>query len=77
MGRLRHVVGPGTVVVRPHTQLEPDILVYSARFAPDVDWEKVTERFVAYCATNFSKRGFPFSTRNTGSSRSHAGVRSE
>src|SRR6266700_4535799 len=29
-----HVVGPGAVVRKPRTQLQPDILVYPARFPP-------------------------------------------
>jgi Uma2 family endonuclease len=35
-----HVVGPGVVVRRPKTQLQPDILVYPSRFAPTVDWPR-------------------------------------
>src|SRR5438445_557684 len=31
---LAHVVGPGAVVRMPRTQLQPDILVYPARFRP-------------------------------------------
>jgi Uma2 family endonuclease len=44
---IAHVVGPGAVVRAPRTQLEPDILVYPARFAPTVDWPKVTEHWLA------------------------------
>src|SRR5687768_15199179 len=36
-----HVVGPGVVVRKPKTQLQPDILVYPSRFAPTTDWPKI------------------------------------
>ena len=42
-----HVVGPGAVVRRPRTQLQPDILVYPARFSPKTDWRKITEHWLA------------------------------
>ena len=32
------VVGPGAITVPPRTQLEPDILVYPARYAIDSKW---------------------------------------
>src|SRR6185437_11724160 len=35
---LAHVVGPGAVVRMPRTQLQPDILVFPARFSPMSDW---------------------------------------
>jgi Uma2 family endonuclease len=44
---LAHVVGPGAVVRMPRTQLQPDILVYPARFSPATDWRKVTEHWLA------------------------------
>ncbi len=44
---LAHVVGPGAVVRRPRTQLQPDILVYPARFSPTTDWRKITEHWLA------------------------------
>jgi Uma2 family endonuclease len=42
-----HVVGPGAVVRKPRTQLEPDIVVYPARFKPRTDWPKITEHWLA------------------------------
>jgi Uma2 family endonuclease len=42
-----HVVAPGAISVPPGTQLQPDILVYPARFRPTVDWAKVTEHWLA------------------------------
>ena len=44
---LAHVVGPGAVVRMPNTQLQPDILVYPARFSPMTDWRKITEHWLA------------------------------
>jgi Uma2 family endonuclease len=51
-----HVVGPGAIRVRPRTQLQPDILVYPARFAVDLDWEKVTEHWLAVEVLSRSSR---------------------
>jgi len=42
-----HVVGPGAISVPPGTQLQPDLLVYPARFSPTVEWAKVTEHWLA------------------------------
>jgi Uma2 family endonuclease len=44
---LAHVVSPGAVVRPPRTELQPDILVYPARFSPATDWRKVTEHWLA------------------------------
>jgi Uma2 family endonuclease len=44
---LAHVVGPGAIERRPRTQLQPDILVYPARFSPSTDWQKITEHWLA------------------------------
>ena len=44
---LAHVVGPGAIVRMPRTQLQPDILVYPARFSPITDWRKITEHWLA------------------------------
>jgi Uma2 family endonuclease len=51
-----HVVGPGAIVVRPKTQLQPDILVYPSRFAPSLDWQKVTEHWLAVEVLSRSSR---------------------
>lgn len=42
-----HVVGPGAVVRKPRTQLQPDILVYPSRFSPRTDWPKINEHWLA------------------------------
>lgn len=41
------VVGPGAVVRPPGTQLQPDILVWPARFGPDASWDSITDRWLA------------------------------
>jgi Uma2 family endonuclease len=51
-----HVVGPGAIVVRPKTQLQPDLLVYPARFSPKVDWSTVTEHWLAVEVLSRSSR---------------------
>jgi Uma2 family endonuclease len=51
-----YVVGPGAVSVPPRTQLQPDLLVYPARFAPTVDWAKVTEHWLAVEVLSRSSR---------------------
>lgn len=51
-----HVVGPGAISVPPRTQLQPDILVYPARFGPRVEWAKVTEHWLAVEVLSRSSR---------------------
>jgi len=53
---LAHVVGPGAVVRMPRTQLQPDILVYPARFSPSTDWRRVTEDWLAVEVLSRSSR---------------------
>ena len=42
-----HVVGPGVLRVPPGLHLEPDILVYPARFKPGTPWDKITGHWLA------------------------------
>lgn len=51
-----YVVGPGAVVRRPRTQLHPDVLVYPTRFAPDTDWRKINEHWLAIEVLSRSSR---------------------
>jgi Uma2 family endonuclease len=51
-----HVVGPGAIVVRPRTQLQPDILVYPTRFSPKLDWCEITEHWLAVEVLSRSSR---------------------
>jgi Uma2 family endonuclease len=53
---LANVVGPGAICVPPRTQLQPDVLVYPARFGPMVDWVKVTEHWLAVEVLSRSSR---------------------
>lgn len=53
---LAHVVGPGAVVQMPRTQLQPDILVYPARFSPRTDWRKISEHWLAIEVLSRSSR---------------------
>lgn len=50
------VVGPGAISVPPRTQLQPDILVYPARFGPGVDWVRITEHWLAVEVLSRSSR---------------------
>jgi hypothetical protein len=40
----------------PRTQLQPDILVYPARFSPMTDWRKITEHWLAVEVLSRSSR---------------------
>lgn len=51
-----HVVGPGAIVRKPRTQLQPDILVYPARFAPRTDWHRINEHWLAVEVLSRSSR---------------------
>lgn len=51
-----HVVGPGAVTRLPSTQLQPDVLVYPARFAPTVDWVKISEHWLGVEVLSRSSR---------------------
>lgn len=55
-GAAAHVVGPGAISVPPHTQLQPDILVYPSRFPPTTDWAKVDEHWLAVEVLSRSSR---------------------
>lgn len=50
------VVGPGAITVLPNTQLQPDVLVYPARFSPTLDWRKITEHWLAIEVVSRSSR---------------------
>jgi Uma2 family endonuclease len=51
-----HVVGPGAIAVPPRTQLQPDVLVYPARFGPRVGWAEVTDHWLAVEVLSRSSR---------------------
>ena len=50
------VVGPGAITVPPRTQLEPDILVYPARYPIDSKWEEIDEHWLAVEVLSRSSR---------------------
>src|SRR5687768_13248250 len=51
-----HVAGPGVLVRRPKTQLQPDVLVYSATYAPTTDWPKIHDHWLAVEVLSRSSR---------------------
>lgn len=51
-----HVVGPGAVIRKPGTQLQPDILVYPSRFTPSADWADINEHWLAVEVLSRSSR---------------------
>jgi Uma2 family endonuclease len=51
-----HVAGPGVVVRRPKTQLQPDVLVYSAKYSPMTDWRKIHDHWLAVEVLSRSSR---------------------
>jgi Uma2 family endonuclease len=50
------VVGPGAITVPPRTQLQPDILVYPARYAIDSRWEEIDDHWLAVEVLSRSSR---------------------
>ena len=42
-----HVVGPGVVVRKPKTQLQPDVLAYSGRIPARSDWSAILDHWLA------------------------------
>jgi Uma2 family endonuclease len=53
---LAHVVGPGVVVRKPKTQLQPDILVYSSKYSPRTDWPRISDHWLAVEVLSRSSR---------------------
>ena len=56
-GRAR-VLGPGVITLSPATQLQPDILVYPARFRLGVGWTGITEHWLAVEVLSRSSRAY-------------------
>jgi Uma2 family endonuclease len=50
------VVGPGAITLPPNTQLQPDILVYPARYAIDAKWQEIEEHWLAVEVLSRSSR---------------------
>ena len=53
---IARVAGPGVVTRPPRTQMEPDLLVYPARFRPTLHWLDVTEHWLAVEVLSRSSR---------------------
>ena len=51
-----HVAGPGVVVRKPKTQLQPDVLVYSAKYSPMIDWPEISDHWLAVEVLSRSSR---------------------
>jgi Uma2 family endonuclease len=56
LGGTARVVSPGVVTRPPRTQLQPDVLVYPARFRPSSHWLDVTEHWLALEVLSRSSR---------------------
>jgi Uma2 family endonuclease len=50
------VVGPGAIAVPPRTQLQPDILVFPARYPLDAKWQDISEHWLAVEVLSRSSR---------------------
>src|SRR5438270_10158030 len=50
------VVGPGAITLPPKTQLQPDILVYPARYPIDAKWQEIEEHWLAVEVLSRSSR---------------------
>lgn len=50
------VVGPGAITLPPNTQLQPDILVYPARYPIDAKWQEIGEHWLAVEVLSRSSR---------------------
>lgn len=50
------VMGPGAITLPPRTQLQPDLLVQSARYPIDADWEEIDEHWLVVEVSSRSSR---------------------
>ena len=58
-----HVVSPGVVTVPPGIQLEPDILVYPARYPLQSKWSEIDEHWLAVEVLSRSSRVYDRDTK--------------
>jgi Uma2 family endonuclease len=56
IGRRLQLFSPGVVTLPPLTQLQPDLLVVPARFAPGTPWVEITEHWLAVEVLSRSSR---------------------
>src|SRR5689334_3462725 len=58
-----HVVSPGVITVTPRIQLEPDILVYPARYSLQSQWSEIDEHWLAVEVLSRSSRVYDRDTK--------------
>ena len=58
-----HVVSPGVITVAPGIQLEPDILVYPARYSLQSKWSEIDEHWLAVEVLSRSSRVYDRDTK--------------
>ena len=58
-----HVVSPGVITVVPRIQLEPDILVYPARYSLESTWSEIDEHWLAVEVLSRSSRVYDRDTK--------------
>jgi Uma2 family endonuclease len=58
-----HVVSPGVITVAPRIQLEPDILVYPARYSLESKWSEIDEHWLAVEVLSRSSRVYDRDTK--------------
>ena len=55
-GNLGKVTGPGVIILRPRTQLEPDVLVFPGHISARTEWVDVSEHWLAVEVISRSSR---------------------
>jgi Uma2 family endonuclease len=58
-----HVVSPGAITVAPKIHLEPDILVFPARYSTESEWSDIDEHWLAVEVLSRSSRVYDRDTK--------------
>lgn len=58
-----HVVSPGVITIPPRLQLQPDILVYPARYSLESKWSEIDEHWLAVEVLSRSSRVYDRDTK--------------
>ena len=58
-----HVVSPGVITIPPRLQLQPDILVYPARYSLQSNWSEIDEHWLAVEVLSRSSRVYDRDTK--------------
>ena len=53
---IARVVGPGAVVRKPRTQLQPDVLVFPSKYSPRASWADIEDHWLAVEVLSRSSR---------------------